>query len=77
MIYLLNNNKLPWSDFVKTFKNQNYRFSDYLRERLNIKYTKEVIMMCPKELRKITKYVLSMKFNEEPPYNEIIDLLKK
>lgn len=43
MIYLLNENQLPWSDFVKMFKDKDYLFGDYLNERLDIKYTKELI----------------------------------
>lgn len=42
MVYLLNDCKLPWSDFHKKFKGQNFEFRDYLKERLDIKYTKEV-----------------------------------
>jgi hypothetical protein len=40
MIYLLNDNKLPWSGFSQEFRDCNYEFEDYLKERLKIKYTK-------------------------------------
>lgn len=39
MIYLLNKNYLPWCDFHKKFKDTNYEFKDFLKERLDIKYT--------------------------------------
>lgn len=55
MIYLLNNCQLPWSNFVRDFKDENYKFSDYLKERLKVKYTKELIKMCPEALKPILK----------------------
>ena len=77
MIYLLNENQLPWSDFVKMFKDKDYVFGDYLNERLDIKYTKELIQMCPNPLKKILKQILTLRFNQEPPYDELIELLKQ
>lgn len=41
MIFLLNGGSLPWSDFHKKFKDANYEFKDYLRERIDIKYMRE------------------------------------
>lgn len=60
MIYLLNKNQLPWCDFHKQFKNQNYEFKDFLRERLDIKYTKEVFKIVPKELREMLKRIFTL-----------------
>ncbi len=76
MIYLLNDSFLPWSDFHKKFKDANFEFKDFLRERLEIKYTKEVFKLAPKSLREILKRVLTLQFDEEPPYDEIIEKLK-
>jgi hypothetical protein len=59
------------------FKDQDYLFGDYLNERLNIKYTKELIQMCPAPLKKILKFILTMRFNQEPPYDELIEQLKQ
>ena len=76
MIYLLSDSYLPWSDFHKKFKDANFEFKDFLRERLEIKYTKEVFKLAPKSLREILKRVLTLQFDEEPPYDEIIEKLK-
>jgi hypothetical protein len=73
MVYLINNNTLPWCDFHKKFKDANYEFKDFLRERLEIKYTKGVFRMIPKELRDMFKRVFTMQFEEEPPYDYIIN----
>lgn len=76
MIYLLNDNWLPWSNFSKEFKGNNYQFEDYLRERLNVKYSKEAIMLCPNALRTVFKKILTLNFEDDPPYDELIELMK-
>lgn len=73
MVYLLNKNYLPWCDFHKKFKDTNFEFKDFLRERLEIKYTKEVFRIIPKELREMFKKVFTLQFEEEPPYEYIIN----
>jgi hypothetical protein len=55
MVYLLNKNYLPWCDFHKKFKDSNYEFKDFLKERLDIKYTKELFKLIPKDLREMIK----------------------
>ena len=77
MVYLLNNSNLPWSEFHKIFKNGNYEFNDYLRKRLDIKYTKDFFKLSPKSLRDIIKRVLTLQFDEEPPYDTICDKLRQ
>ena len=76
MVYLLNKNYLPWCDFHKKFKDTNYEFKDFLRERLEIKYTKEVFRIIPKDLRDIFKKVFTLQFEEEPPYDYILSTIK-
>jgi hypothetical protein len=76
MFYLLNNNYLPWCDFYKKFKDTEYEFKDFLRERLGIKYTKEVFQIIPKDLREMFKKVFTLQFDEEPPYEYIINSIK-
>ena len=39
LIYLINHQSLPWSDFDKKFKDKNMEFHHFLRERLQRKYT--------------------------------------
>jgi len=60
MVYLLNRNYLPWSDFNSKFKE--YEFKDFLRERLELKYTKEVFRLIPKDLRDMFKRVFTLTF---------------
>lgn len=60
MCYLLNKNYLPWRDFHKKFKDQDMEFKDFLRERLDIKYTKEVFRIIPKYLRDMYKKVFTL-----------------
>ena len=76
MVYLLNKNFLPWCDFHKKFKDTSYEFKDFLRERLEIKYTKEVFRIIPKDLRDMFKKVFTLQFDEEPPYEYIINSIK-
>jgi hypothetical protein len=33
-------------------------------------------MMCPLSMRKMMKKVLCLEYEEEPPYDEIIDIMK-
>jgi hypothetical protein len=40
MLFLLNDGNLPWANFEKKFKGLKFTFEDYLRERLNIKYSR-------------------------------------
>lgn len=68
MIYFLNDGSLPWSDFHTKFESQNYDFKDFLKERQKIEYTKELFDIVPKSLRSIIKTVLTLNFEEDPPY---------
>lgn len=47
MIYLLNDNYLPWCDIEKKFNEQGLEFKDVLKERLDIEYTKRLFRMIP------------------------------
>ena len=40
MVFMLNGG-LPWSDFHKKFKDRDFAFKDFLRERVDIKYMRE------------------------------------
>ena len=48
-------------------------FKEMLKERMAIKYTKEVFQIVPKNLRNIFKKIFTMQFEEEPPYDVLID----
>ena len=69
MVYLMNKNFLPWHDFHRRFKDHPSQFREMLRERLEIKYTKQIFQMIPKDLRQIFKKVFTLAFDEEPPYD--------
>lgn len=47
MIYLLNNNYLPWCDIEEKFTKEQMDFKDVLKERLQISYTKRLFKMIP------------------------------
>mmetsp|Transcript_21347 Transcript_21347/g.15611 ORF Transcript_21347/g.15611 Transcript_21347/m.15611 type:complete len:144 (+) Transcript_21347:542-973(+) len=73
MIYLLNDNYLPWCEIEKKFVSEGMDFKDVLKERLEIEYTKKLFVMIPKELIPLLKYVLTIKFDEEPNYKYFIE----
>ena len=73
MIYFLNNGSLPWSDFSTMFEHLDYEFKDFLKERQKLEYTKALFDMVPKSLRSMIKKVLTLTFEEEPPYEMIIE----
>ena len=50
MIYLLNDNYLPWCDIESKFIQQGMEFKDVLRERLEIEFTKRLFSMIPSKL---------------------------
>jgi hypothetical protein len=47
MIYLLNDNYVPWCDIESRFVQQGMEFKDVLRERLEIEFTKRLFAMIP------------------------------
>ena len=74
MIYLLNNDTLPWSNFHVEFAD--YELKDYLKERQKLEYTKDLFSIVPKPLKNMVKSILTLDFEEEPPYNYIIEKIK-
>lgn len=68
MIYLLNNNSLPWDNFHKKFKKEKYEFKDYILERLKITYSQEAYRLVPQNLKPMFKQIFTLKFEEEPNY---------
>lgn len=76
MIYLLNQNKLPWSNFNNKFKDLDKSFSDYLGERLELCYTRELFKMVPKSFRTALKEILVITFDQEPRYDYYIEKIK-
>ena len=77
MIYMTNDKKLPWCSFTNKFKNTQNMFQQLLRERLQKKYTYKLFEMVPSDLKDCLKKVLTLSFNEKPPYDYIIECLKR
>ena len=77
MIYLIGKNKLPWSDFGKRFKDEGYDLKQMLIERQKFVYTEELFDIVPKPLKGIVKKILMLSFDEEPPYDLIIEKIKR
>jgi hypothetical protein len=50
IIYLLNKNLLPWCDMTDKFNNAAVELKDIIYERLDLKYTKKLIRMTPRDL---------------------------
>jgi hypothetical protein len=48
-----------------------------LKERQKIEYTKELFEIIPKSLRTLLREILTLGFEDEPPYQKIIDKLQK
>ena len=76
MVFLLNGGSLPWSDFHKKFKDRDFAFKDYLRERVDIRYMREFFRQVPSAFREIVKQILTLKFDERPPYDELESKIK-
>ena len=74
MMYLLNHNYLPWHHLPHEL-GEKYDLQDLLSERLNLQYTKSLFRMAPRSLRFMIKKIVTLKFEEEPPYDFIIDIL--
>lgn len=73
LIYLLNDCKLPWSDFMTKFPDQDLKF--YFKERLKPIYTEKIYCMAPKRLHRCLRTVMNTGFAEEPHYREILESL--
>jgi hypothetical protein len=56
MIYLMNDNYLPWCDIEKKFKQQDLEFKDVLKERLECEFTKRLFKMVPSKATFSFKY---------------------
>ena len=77
LIYLINNSRLPWSDFNTKFSGLNMSLSDYLRERLKKKYYTFEQFKLPKDLHDCLKLVLRLRFDSEPPYKYILQCINQ
>ena len=74
MVYLLKD-KLPWSKFNTKYEGQ--PFETLLKKKQKLKHSQSLIKMAPAFIRREIRYALSMKFDDEPRYEELIKLLKE
>jgi hypothetical protein len=51
-------------------------FSDYLQERLELSYTKDLFKLVPRSFRAPLKEILVMGFEETPKYEHYIEKIK-
>lgn len=69
LIYLLNDEKLPWSDLcLKKIKT----VDDAIKMRQQTSLMREVLKMTPIFLQKLFKKVLCLKYEQKPDYEEIL-----
>ena len=47
-------------------------FKDILKERLEIDYTKRLFKLIPRDMVNMLKYILTLRFDQEPDYNYVI-----
>ena len=71
MIYLLNESYLPWCD-LEELHYQGVEFKDILKKRIDIEFTKRLFKLVPLDLHETLKYVLTLKFEEEPDYDRVM-----
>jgi casein kinase 1 len=72
LIYLINDEYLPWCDLLSGSPNAGKPdLKHLLKERLNLKYTRALFSLIPSELTDILKKVLTLTFDEMPKYQVI------
>jgi len=63
LIYLLNNSRLPWSDFSVRYKdNKNLKLRDYLAKKMEKKSIEALLKMVPVRLRRCFYKTMALKF---------------
>lgn len=75
LIYLINRQKLPWMGLARCFKGKKMHFNDFLQHRMNKTYTHQLFDMVPVEMRLCLMKTLCLKFDQEPPYDLILESL--
>lgn len=76
LIYLLNEEYLPWCDlFSKEPGAERPDLKVLLKERLDLKYTRKLFSIIPPELTDCLKKVLTLTFDDTPNYGYLKDTL--
>lgn len=79
MLYLLNNNSLPWDNFHHHLKKkkEKYEFKDLLKERLKVVYSQKLYLLIPDDLKPMFRKVFTLSFDEMPNYAEMVEAVTK
>ena len=72
LIFLLTNGWLPWLNLIE---NLGKTFLEQLKNRSEKRYTKKFACMVPRQLDKCLTKVFLLRYEEEPPYEEILKCL--
>ncbi len=68
LIFLLNNQYLPWCDLLNKGSNERPDLRMMLKERLDFKFTRKLFTLIPNGLADCLKKVLTLNFDETPDY---------
>jgi hypothetical protein len=66
---MLNQDHLPWCDLLKHDEGVRPDLKMLLKERLDLKYTKQLFASIPPELTECLKKVMTLTFEETPNYH--------
>ena len=70
LIYLYHNKELPWSEVAKTKD-----FRKIITERTSEEMEKKIFEYLPEPLHDVTKKIMRLEFEEEPPYIDLREVL--
>lgn len=76
LVYLLNNQKLPWSNINPLSENCSFSLREALQHRLRKVHTMHLFQQIPFQLQRCLKDVMTISFEEAPPYDKIIKSLQ-
>lgn len=68
LIFLLNNQYLPWCDLLIKGNGEKPDLRHLLKERLDFKFTRKLFSLIPNSLADCLKKVLTLNFDETPDY---------
>lgn len=72
---MTNGRKLPWGEIISDNDSMS-NISKLLKKRLSLDLIKKYLLLLPRSLIDIGKQILALKYDQEPPYDEIIEKLR-
>jgi len=76
LVYLLNDQTLPWSHFEARFEKSSHPEKKAIQHRLFKCYTRQIVNMIPAEMFECFKQIMRCRFDEVPKYNLILQSLQ-